>query len=143
MKKRASQSLGFTLIEVAIVLSILAIATFPFLAMADQLQSQYQRAFAISDLKTDCVGALSRLSTSGPVAIDQDQRGANLPQGKLRWEDDTLTLTHNGYKQVLLSGVRHASLFRRGDTVYLTLEVSSPQAGAYRYRTRTELGGQS
>lgn len=132
---------GFTLVEVAIVLAILAVMSFPAMEMFEQVGRQHRRALAISDLKTSCTRALSHLSAfSSKIQIDQDQRGATLPQGKLQWRGETLTLTRDGHSTTLLSGVRHASLFRRDGAVYLTLEVASPDSKAYQYRTISNLG---
>lgn len=140
MIRRAKSSTGFTLVEVAIVLTLFSIMTFPALEMFEQVGRQYRRAIAMSELKNDCVSALSHLVSAGPVVIDSDQRGATLPQGQLRWDEQRLTLTRDGKTRTLLTGVRHASLFARDDTVYLTLEVASSSKALYCYRSVTELG---
>ncbi len=134
---------GFTLIEVAIVLTILMIASFPAMEMFDQIRRQYQRAVTISALKNDCADLVARIDAAAgnaPFRIDRDQRGASFPNGKLYWDGQSLELTRDDRSKTVLHGVRHASLFRRGGRTFLTLEVASGGARPYTYRTFRKIG---
>lgn len=140
---RRQTSSGFTLIELAIILAILMIASLPTMEMFDQVRRQYRRAIAISDLKNECAQMVSRLQTiaSEGLRVDPDQRGATFSNGKLRWDDQTLTLIRQGQPPTTLNGVRHASLFRRDGRTFLTLEISTAGPRPQIYRTLSELEG--
>lgn len=133
--------------EVAIVLAILTIATYPAIAMFEQLNRSYRRAIAISDLKTQTLGAVAKIRAAGiggaPIKIDPDQRGATIAASKVRWTEQTVLLERNGHSAPILENVRHFSLHRRDGVVYLTVELQSSGREVFDYRSVTTLSGKS
>ena len=136
---------GFTLVEVAIVLAVLAVVSYAGQQMFDQLNRSYRRAIAISDLKTQSLAAVTKIQNiardSKAIVIDPDQRGAQTAQTHLRWEGDTVTSVNVGRSTKILDNVRHLSFHRRAGVVYLTLDVELLGNKNVHYRTVTPLTG--
>lgn len=136
MKRR-----GFTLIELGIVISIMAILLVSTTDLIVQLYREHDHVAQLAQLKTSTTGAAHKAMQkldAGPFTFDTDNKGLKFASGdSLRWKGKELIYTGaSGERSIWADGVLHFSAYKRGPTTTLTFELETPRTdrGAQPYR---------
>ena len=124
---------AFTLIEVVICITLLAVVAVPFLTMVDKVRKSYHHGIRLNDLKTevDRVGfhLLGVLRGNHPMRIAADNRSLTFGKGgKVQWSGTDLWIDKGPRRYRLSQEVSHFSIHKRAGLTYLVLEIQEPRS---------------
>lgn len=140
---------GFTLVEVAIVTSLVALLTVPVLDFALSFYRHGEAMARTSDLKAEAEGLAWRLFRRGTPRLHPDNQGATFPDGSevRRRGDRVLLRTAGGERALNEHPVEDFTLHRRDGVLVVhlrlraALHAGGPEAGRDFFFDRAE-GGQ-
>ena len=119
---------GFTLIEVVIVMSLVALLTAPLLDFAVSFYRHGEAMARQSDLKAEAEGMAWRLFRRGAPRLHPDNQGATFPDGSevRRRRDDVVLRTPQGERALNEHPVEDFTLHRRDGVLVLHLRLRAP-----------------
>ena len=139
---------GFTLLEIAIVASLIAILTVPVLDFALSFYREGEAMARQSDLKAEAEGLAWRLFRRGAPRLHPDNQGATFPDGsEVRRRGDLVVLrTSSGERALNEHPAEDFTLHRRDGVLVLhvrlraALHAGGPEAGRDFFFDRAEEG---